>query len=172
MTRRVACVHTGDYVAWRLFVTGRWLFDVAAGVIYSRRTGQPVRFSAGRDGYLRTKVQIHGMSVSLLKHRAVWVVAHGVEALPLEYGLEVDHVNHDRADCRLENLRLVTRAVNSQSRPCCLSPAEGREIRRRYDAGGMSVEGLAMEFGMSYSAVLRLVRRRTYRDPAYEPEEV
>ncbi len=172
MSRRVACVHTGDYVAWRLFATGRWVFDVAAGVIYSRRTGKPVRFSVGRDGYLRTKVQVQGMPVSILKHRAVWVVAHGAAALPLEYGLEVDHVNHDRADCRLENLRLVTHAVNSQSRPGCLSPAEGREIRRRYDAGEMSVDALAMEFGMSYSAVLSLVRRRTYRDSAYEPEGV
>ena len=43
-------------------------------------------------------------------HRLAWLWAHG--ELPLG---DVDHINRDRLDNRLENLRVVTRSVNAHN---------------------------------------------------------
>jgi len=44
-------------------------------------------------------------------HRYVWEQANG----PIPDGLDVDHINGDRTDNRLDNLRLVTRQENMQN---------------------------------------------------------
>lgn len=41
-------------------------------------------------------------------HRVAWLLAHG----SLEAGLDIDHINGDRSDNRLCNLRLATRSQN------------------------------------------------------------
>lgn len=48
--------------------------------------------------------------VLVLAHRAAWAVAHG--AWP---DAEIDHVNHNRRDNRLENLRAVSRRQNAMN---------------------------------------------------------
>lgn len=53
-----------------------------------------------------------------LIHQAVWEEAHG----PIPDGMEVDHINCDSLDNRLENLRLVTSQQNKMN------------TRRRYDS--------------------------------------
>ena len=45
-------------------------------------------------------------------HRLVWIDANG----PIPKGLMIDHINRDKHDNRLENLRLVTRSQNAQNR--------------------------------------------------------
>jgi hypothetical protein len=59
-------------------------------------------------GYIMTAVD----SVRVMGHRAAWMISNG----DIPPGVEVDHVNGDRADNRLENLRLVRRDGNSQNR--------------------------------------------------------
>ena len=44
-------------------------------------------------------------------HREVWEQANG----PIPDGYEIDHINGQRADNRLENLRLVTRQENMRN---------------------------------------------------------
>lgn len=43
-------------------------------------------------------------------HRLVWEHFNG----PIPKGLEIDHINNDRSDCRLENLRLTTAKHNTR----------------------------------------------------------
>lgn len=55
-----------------------------------------------KDGYRRS--EIRGRSVPA--HRVIWKMVHGVDPQ------EIDHINHDRADNRIVNLRDVTRSEN------------------------------------------------------------
>ena len=156
-------IRSGDYAAWYLHATGRWNIDFWTGTITSTRTGEPVRFSRNSGGYLHTTVRILGMPVALSKHRAVWAIANGILALPLAYDLEVDHINHDTTDCRLENLRLLTRAENAASSRRTIPHDIVRTIRDAYAGGGITQTELAQRHGIPRGTVCRIVNRLTYR---------
>ena len=63
----------------------------------------------------------------VLEHRIVWVLHHG----EIPAGLEIDHINRNRSDNRIENLRLATPRQNRWNRkeqdlPTCLRQQHGR----------------------------------------------
>ncbi len=47
---------------------------------------------------------------NLRAHRVIWAMVHG--AWPAD---QIDHINHDRSDNRIENLRCVTRSENMKN---------------------------------------------------------
>lgn len=57
------------------------------------------------------RVQMRG-GREVYEHRVIWEAANG----PIPAGMVIDHVNGDRADNRLENLRTGTQAQNCQNR--------------------------------------------------------
>lgn len=59
-----------------------------------------------KDGYLR--VSFYGRSIYV--HRLAWFMSHGEWP-----NGEIDHVNGDRSDNRLSNLRVADRTENSQN---------------------------------------------------------
>lgn len=60
------------------------------------------------DGYWRVGLQGRRYK----NHRIIWEMHNG----PIPKGFQIDHQNHDRADNRLENLRLVTSQGNNKNR--------------------------------------------------------
>lgn len=64
--------------------------------------------SAGKNGY--HCVTISGVYGTV--HRAVWELEYG----PIPKGLFIDHINRNRHDNRIENLRLVTPLENTQNK--------------------------------------------------------
>ncbi|WP_420847067.1 HNH endonuclease [Methanorbis rubei] len=84
--------------------------------------------------------------------------------VPVDASLEIDHINHNKTDCRLQNLRLVTHLQNERAKPTALSPDVVRTIRRLYAAGGVTQERLAVQFGISRHSVSRITRRATYAE--------
>jgi hypothetical protein len=60
------------------------------------------------SGYIKTSL----MGKQLRGHRLAWLLHYG--AFP-EDGLEIDHINHDRTDNRICNLRAVTKSVNQHN---------------------------------------------------------
>jgi len=163
VSRPAPILHAGDYAAWYKHATGEWIYDFAHGQITSRRTGRLVPFRVTPDGYLETSVLIKGIRIHVRKHRAIWIAAHGILALPIDYALEIDHINHSKTDCRLENLRLVRPEVNRMNRPDRLSDDTIRTIRRRYSEEPVSMTKLAREFGVCPCTISRIINRRTYR---------
>lgn len=72
------------------------------------RVGKPAG-SKHSEGYI--KVSIYG--VLFLAHRVAWLLHYG--ELPKFPEYEIDHINGDRTDNRIENLRAVTSLENKQN---------------------------------------------------------
>lgn len=92
------------------------IFDYENGMLYWKNTRtsnaqQGTRagcvFSA--EGYRRVKIN----SKAYLEHHVVWCFFKG--QWPQE-NVEIDHINRNREDNRIENLRLVDRNINSKNR--------------------------------------------------------
>ena len=60
------------------------------------------------DGYLTVRFK----GKDYRSHRVIWELVNG----PIPEGLEVDHINHNRSDNRIANLRLVTRTDNNRNK--------------------------------------------------------
>ena len=90
----------------------RTLFSLVGGELIRRvRTCNGVRIgdaagSLNGDGYYRVKLG----GKTYLTHRLIWLYTHGV--WPVN---ELDHINGDKQDNRIENLRDVTRSENLQN---------------------------------------------------------
>jgi HNH endonuclease len=61
-----------------------------------------------KDGYIRTSLNYQKFIV----HRLIWVYHYG--AIPK--GMQIDHINRDRHDNRIENLRLADRSLQMRNR--------------------------------------------------------
>jgi len=81
--------------------------------------------------------------------------------IPTSLNAEVDHIDRNKENNRLENLRLVFRDENRIRK---LTYENAEEIRRRY-AAGEKQRTLAQEYGISKTSVGEIVRRETYKHP-------
>lgn len=101
----------------------------------SRYAGLPVCIQTAPCGYRRLRVE----GQKYLIHRVIWLLHHG------RWPVLVDHINRDRADNRIENLREVTAAENQwNSGPALSNPSgypgvqvtkPGRWVARINDSG-------------------------------------
>jgi len=71
--------------------------------------GTPVGAIDPRSGY-RYARDFDGSKQYL--HRLIWVMHFG----PIPTGLEIDHINGNRSDNKIENLRLVSRSLNLKNK--------------------------------------------------------
>lgn len=80
-------------------------YDPDTGLFHRRKTGKPAG-SKTAQGY--TELWVAGARV--YAHRVAWFMSYGDWP---EH--EVDHINGDRSDNRIANLRDVTRSMNRQN---------------------------------------------------------
>jgi hypothetical protein len=108
-------------------------------------------------------------------HRLVMLAFVG----PCPDGMEVDHINADRADNQLTNLRYVTPAVNMTAtvgrprkehapHPRPVTSALNVDEARRMREAGASITAIARHFGVSWNTAHRLfVPRSDRRVPSW-----
>lgn len=69
--------------------------------------GKPAISNLTNEGYFGGEL----LGRSVLAHRVAWAIIHG--AWPCD---EIDHINGNRTDNRIENLRLASRTINVRNR--------------------------------------------------------
>lgn len=133
---------------------------------YRNSTGRPLRPSVV-SGYHRVTLSKENTRKAMLVHRLVADAFIGITS-----GFDVNHLNGDRLDNRLENLEVVTRRDNERHKWATLKTGalnniklcadEVLEIRRLY-ASGQSLSSLAKRFGVGKSNISAIVNRHTWK---------
>jgi hypothetical protein len=107
----------GDYMAITCYIKDSdvldkmlaiWEYNPKLGKIVNKRTKRPLNGFLGSDKYLRVDVRVNGRKLNVSYSRAVWALCY--EQWPKD---EIDHLNGDRRDNRIENLRECTSSENS-----------------------------------------------------------
>lgn len=92
------------------------LFEYKEGKLYWKINPKNNNLLGTRAGCTSTKEGYRSIKINskrYLEHRIVWCMFKG--AWPSD-DMEIDHINRNTADNRIENLRLVTRSCNSKNR--------------------------------------------------------
>jgi hypothetical protein len=63
--------------------------------------------------FRRLSITYNGKSKEYVEHRIAWAIYHGSD---IPEGLQIDHINGDPCDNRIDNLRTVTIQGNAQNR--------------------------------------------------------
>ena len=113
-----------------------YFYDAERGCVISKRTGRPIGH-ATRDGYLRVSIRLQPKTrqKGIAVHRLVWLLVRN--EWPDGH---IDHINGNKTDNRIENLRLVDRYVNAQNTRHAISRNStgylgvSRKNKRRFQA--------------------------------------
>lgn len=91
-----------------LYDDARYIYNFTTGVIYSKPKRGKELMCIGTNGYNRTTVN----GKIQLVHRVLYKKCFG--AIP--EGMEIDHINGNRLDNSINNLRVVTKSQNQQNK--------------------------------------------------------
>ena len=120
----------------------------------------------GERGYLRFSAMVEGKKRTLHVHQLVCRLFHGEAPEGKPFAL---HNNHNKTDCRKENLRWGSHLENMEDRRLAgrihrrLTREEVEEIRRRH-ADGESQGSLGRAFGVTQQYIGKLVKGKTWKD--------
>ena len=105
----------GELAALAARIQRDYDYDDRSGKLVNKRTGKVVRGRKGaqRNGeyrYLNMHFSASGKDCQFQMHKIVWAWHHG--RFPT---LQIDHINGNGMDNRIENLREVTQSVNMRN---------------------------------------------------------
>ena len=104
---------------------------------------KPAKYSNAKPGDRAGSLHPNGYrklsyrKIQVMEHRVIWMLHHG----EIPDGLEIDHINRNKADNRIENLRLATSRQNAHNikkrdlPPCVEATTSGR-LRARVSVNG------------------------------------
>lgn len=85
-------------------------YEKETGSIFNVKTGRELTGLSGA-GYRMVQFRLNGYQCKYLAHHVAWFFEYGV--WPAK---DLDHINRDRTDNRIENLREVSRAENLRNK--------------------------------------------------------
>ena len=122
-----------------------WLYVSRCGRVISTRSGKEIDPKANSRGYKVHLIKIRGRIVAKALHRIVFEAIHG----SVPKGMEVDHIDRNRINNHINNLRAC-------------SPSEN--LRNRVAYGEVGIKGVSIERKTGrYVAKNRGVHIGTYR---------
>ena len=155
-------IRSTDFAVYVKGMRGDWVAHPDTGRIYSNSSHCFLKPDT-KDEYPKIRIRLafgdREIKGRVSVHRAMWVLCRGI---PLSLNAEVDHIDGNKENNRLENLRLVFRDENRIRK---LNYEDAEVIRRRY-AAGEKRQILAQEYGISKSSVGEILRHKTYKHPS------
>ena len=115
------CIKDSDVLDKMLAI---WEYDPKLGKIVNKRTKRPLNGFLGSNKYLRVNVCVNGRKLNVSYSRAVWALCH--EQWPQG---EIDHLNADVQDNRIENLRECSHSENTFNKYLAWEPNEETQIQ-------------------------------------------
>lgn len=112
---------------------------------FQRHPSKVGKVAGGKDAHGYLQLNIGG---SVLKvHRLAWFYVHGEWP-----SSQLDHINHDRSDNRIENLRLVDNRSNHKNRPLQKNNSTGMpgvwfDKKRKLYSAYITVDGKRVSLG-------------------------
>ena len=105
----------GELAALAARIQQNYNYDDHSGKLVNKRTGKVVRGRKdckrnGKHRYLRMLLTVNGREYNFLTHHVVWAWHNG--CFPT---MQIDHVNGNGFDNRIENLREVTQSENMRN---------------------------------------------------------
>lgn len=84
-----------------------WKYDHLSGEIWSHKN--KLIKNKHQNGYIQCSLRVENKVINILAHHLVWYLYYGeVVKLPLE----IDHIDRDPSNNKIENLRKTTKAQN------------------------------------------------------------
>jgi hypothetical protein len=98
------------------------LFEYRDGHLY-RKTSRGCMKAGGKVGFINDKgyISVNLNGKHTLVHRLIWLMQHG------EMPTLIDHIDGNRANNKIENLRLADRAQNMHNKPAHRNNTSGRK---------------------------------------------
>lgn len=127
------------------------------GVIISKRGFILSKFTKKTSDYLYVSIMVDGKVKQKSVHSVVWEVFKG----KVPRGFTIDHINGDRFDNRLSNLRLLPRGDNAREGCSLLTRDEVLSIRLARECG-VSPSDIANCLSISKQSVCDITKRRRY----------
>ena len=94
----------------------RYTYDAKRGVLVNKRKNRVVKGFNSACGYLYLYLRVDGNRHGIQLHRLVWALVYG------RFPSQIDHVNGNRKDNRIENLREVSYSENDMNRVWAWKP--------------------------------------------------
>ena len=141
---------------------GRLKVDFKTGKIYSLKQrgceGESIELKGSDcNGYIVHGIRYNGFKIQLRAHQIVWIAANGIYD---KSSFMIDHINRNKKDNRLENLRLVDAEGNAEN----ATRYSGKLTQNQKDLmvwlhkeDGIPIRELAEDFEISKSRVHQII---------------
>ena len=88
------------------YIVKNYTYDRERGVVVNKKLRRVVKGTVDGRGYPHTRLRLEGQHPTIRLHHMVWAVVHG------RFPSQIDHINGNPLDNRLENLREVSSSEN------------------------------------------------------------